>query len=93
MPTSVRLENDTWVDVVVGRVQTGASGLVPVWLGHQRLGLLCQVQNNDRFGWTVVVAGDVQGLRLVAGFKQRWQAIQYAINVRTDLNTDRVRDQ
>lgn len=90
MRVSVVRQRKVW-DVVVSR--KAATTLFPVWLcrydqktkKEERI-LLCQVQNNDRFGWTVVVAGPVvTGLRLVEGFKHRWQAIRYAINVRTDL--------
>ena len=78
-------------DVVVGR--EASATLFPVWLAYydretkkEVKVLLCQVQNNERLGWTVVVAGEVKGLRLVAGFKQRWQAIRYALDARTDLD-------
>lgn len=81
----VKFQN-AWWDVVVSRSKEPRP-LTPVWLtkGEER-GLLCQVQNNDRFGWTVVVSGDVNGPRLVQGFKTRWQAIQYAIEIRIDIN-------
>lgn len=87
---SVRRNGQLW-DVEVSRDRRPP--LTPVWLvrgtGMQRqANLLCQVQKNDRFGWDVVVAGDVRGLRLVEGFKARWQAIQYAISVRNDINKE-----
>lgn len=91
MPTSVKME-DRWWDVVVSRKSPGV--MTPVWLAHydwetrkttQRL--LCQVCST-RTGWAVVVDGPVCGLRLVWGFKSRWKAIQYAIEVRTDINVE-----
>lgn len=88
MPTCVMREDGVW-DVVVSRQYHKDVPLVPVWLvrfAHRQL--LCQVMNTGRFGWTVVVAGDVTSIRLVEGFKHRWQAIRYAINIRRDLNAD-----
>lgn len=76
-----------WWDVVVSR--KAPTSMTPVWLVRydseedlmEKI-LLCQVVNTGRFGWTVVVAGhEISGLRLVEGFKQRWQAIKYAISL------------
>lgn len=76
---------ERWWTVVVAR--TAPTSLIPVWLEREdRRRLLCQVSNNKRFGWSVVVNGKVDGRRLVEGFKSRWQAIQYAINIRVDVN-------
>lgn len=93
MRTSVIREHQVW-DVVVSR-KAHMTPLMPVWLcrfdretKERHRVLLCQVQNDGRFGWTVVVAGQIIGLRLVAGFKQRWQAIRYAIDIREDLNKE-----
>lgn len=83
MQMSVFRGDEIW-NVVVSRKHP--INLFPIWLQRQgqRI-LLCQVQNSDRFGWTVVVNGPVTGPRLVEGFKRRWQAIQYAIKIREDL--------
>lgn len=83
MRTSVFRGKEIW-DVLVSRKST--LDLTPVWIvKDKKCELLCQVQHEDRFGWTVIVSGDVKGLRMVAGFKQRWQAIRYATEVRTDI--------
>lgn len=74
-----------WWDVVVRR--KNPTETIPVHLVRydqeekleERL-LLCQLWHNKRFGWTVVVGGtDLKGVRLVEGFKTRWQAINYAM--------------
>lgn len=92
MPTSIIFQEQWW-DVMVSR--TPDLPLTPVWLcrydretkkTHKTL--LCQVQNG-MFGWNVVVAGEVGGAeRLVEGFRTRWQAIGYAIQVRVDINME-----
>lgn len=91
MSTSVIRQGKVW-DVVVSR--KASATLFPVWLVHydqerkkESRVLLCQVQKR-RFGWTVVVDGDVNGKRLIEGFKSRWQAIKYAISIRQDLQND-----
>jgi hypothetical protein len=68
--------------------------MIPVWLtwvDHNRARrreLLCQLAK-QKFGWTVVVAGnDLTGLRLVNGFTSQWKAWEYAIEVRPDINTE-----
>lgn len=89
MPTSIRRDGKWW-DIVVSR--NGPTPLVPVWVYHydhetkqeQKL-LLCQVLNMNRLGWSVVVNGEVTGPRGVDGFKTRWQAIEYAIKVRVNI--------
>lgn len=89
MKVSVIRQGQVW-DVLASR--KASETLFPVWLIRydreartQHKTLLCQVQNNGRFGWTVVVAGEVTGLRLVPGFKHQWQAIRYAISIRKDI--------
>lgn len=91
MPISVIRHRQVW-DVVVSR--RASNTLFPVWLVRydrekkkEWKVLLCQVQKG-RFGWsgwTVVVAGAVNGIRLVEGFKSRQMAIRYAISIRQDL--------
>ncbi len=78
-----------WWDLVVG--QGTLSPLKPVWLvrsegGKNQKKLLCQIQSDPIFGWSVIVAGEVRGVRLVEGFKRRWQAIKYAVSARSDIN-------
>jgi hypothetical protein len=78
------LHQGRYWDVQVSR--KAPTSMIPVWLvrfdpetRQETKTLFCQVQKSDRFGWTVVVAGDkVSGPRLVEGFKSRWQAIKYA---------------
>lgn len=89
---SVRLtgEDGFW-DIVVSRSKEPRP-LTPVWLSRgagTKNRLLCQVQGDDRFGWSVVVAGDVDGHRLARGFKTRWLAIQYAVQIRVDINREK----
>lgn len=100
MPTSVVHEGKVW-DVMVKRDKTKT--LAPVYLvrydrdtGVRHKMLLCQVLNTGRFGWTVVVTSGVRlppGVGLVEGFKQRWQAIRYAINVDPRLRSPDVQEQ
>jgi len=88
MPFSVYREGAYW-DVVVSRPTNPIPPLVPVWLYRDgNRCLLGQLFNRDRFGWTIVVAGEVTGPRLVDGFKTRWQAIEYAIKIRPDCNPE-----
>lgn len=56
-----------------------------VYLGEH---LICQVSKNDRKGWAVIVQGELSCgwdnpvvPRLVEGFKSRWSAIEYALQV------------
>lgn len=90
MPMGVRRDG-RWLDVTVSRPKDKDILMIPVWLTwlderKEQRELLCQVVQM-RFGWTVVVAGDeLLGKRLVDGFHSRWKAIQYAIEIRPDLN-------
>lgn len=87
MPYSVFREGAYW-DVIVPRPTNPTPPLVPVWLYRNgNRCLLGQLQQRDRFGWAIVVAGEkLLGPRLVEGFKTRWQAIGYAIKIRPDCN-------
>lgn len=92
MPYSVNREDGHYWDVVVSRPKSPVVPLIPVWLyrdGNRTL--LGQVMSRNRFGWSIVVAGEnVTGPRLVDGFKTRWQAIEYAIKIRPDCNPQAV---
>ena len=89
MPTSIKRDGKWW-DIVVSR--SAPTPLIPVWLyrrdydtkQEEKL-LLCQVCKMGRLGWSVIAAGEVKGPRGVDGFKTRWQAIEYAVKVRTNL--------
>lgn len=84
MPYSVFVEGKVW-DVHIPRKV--ATTLIPVSLrrfdqNNKRWEYirLCQISDAGRFGWTVIVAGDMVGRRMVEGFKTRMAAIKYAIN-------------
>lgn len=86
MPYSVYREGAYW-DIVVSR-PVASRPLTSVWLRRNgNRSLLCQVGRDVRFGWTTIVVGQrLTGPRMVSGFKTRWQAIEYAIQVRPDCN-------
>lgn len=90
---SVNRDGEIW-DIVINRPTDKRITLVPVWLVRwdesrsKQRELLCQVGRTNRRGWSVVVAGEVTGLRLVEGFASRWNAIWYALNVREDIPGD-----
>ncbi len=91
MIQSITYEGKVW-DIMVPR--SAPTSLSPVWAVRydreaQKMSrfLVCQVMNIGRFGWSVVVEGKhPPGVGVVEGFKHRWQAIRYAINVNPELN-------
>jgi len=91
VPHGIVRDGKVW-DIVVSR--KAPTHLIPVWLRHfdletrkEEKRLLCQI-SNSRFGWTVIVAGDVKGPRLVDGFKSRWKAFEYAIKVSVEWSRE-----
>lgn len=92
MRMSVFRDDGLLWDVMVSRPKDPRIGMAPVWLVRydretrkESRVLLAQVCEIGKLGWTVVVAGDIDGRRLVDGFKTRWKAISYAIAVRADV--------